>query len=341
VAGDLCGEQGWYGEETLDVEAVHAMAPGASVVFSGAASCDDFDILDALNRIVAGHLADVVSNSYGSIGEDVSQAEFRATDAVFAQAAAEGIGLTFSTGDDGDESANTQNGKPVADFEATHPMVTAVGGTSLAVTGANAYGFETGWATGLSALGPFKLGWKPTPPGDFLYGAGGGVSSVFAQPAYQAGVVPASVTTKRRAIPDVAADGDPNTGMLVGETQTFPDGAVRYGEYRLGGTSLSSPLFAGIMALADQRAGHALGFVNPRLYQLKGTAALRDVVPATPRAVVRNDYVNTVDASDGVKTTLRTLDDEAQTLHTAAGWDTITGLGTPNGSAFLSALGQR
>ena len=70
-------------------------------------------------------------------------------------------------------------------------------------------------------------------------------------------------------------DGDPQTGMLVGETQTFLDKSVRYSEYRIGGTSLSSPLFAGMMALADQVAGKAHGFANPALYKLIGTHAVR------------------------------------------------------------------
>ena len=63
-------------------------------------------------------------------------------------------------------------------------------------------------------------------------------------------------------MPDVAALGDPQTGLLVGQTQTFPDGAY-YAEYRIGGTSLSSPIFAGLMALAQQKAGREFGFANP------------------------------------------------------------------------------
>ena len=72
---------------------------------------------------------------------------------------------------------------------------------------------------------------------------------------------------RNRVEPDISMDADPTTGMLVGETQTFPDGTY-YDQYRIGGTSLSSPLFAGVMALADQAAGGPLGFVNPLLYKL-------------------------------------------------------------------------
>jgi subtilase family serine protease len=135
-------------------------------------------------------------------------------------------------------------------------------------------------------------------------------------------------------------DADPQTGMLIGETQTFPDGTAKYSEYRIGGTSLASPLYAGVEAIADQAAGRSHGFVNPSIYRLYGTSALRDVVPpATPKAVVRVNYNNSIDGSDGTTPILRSLDDEAQSIHTAAGWDTITGVGTPNGLTYLTSLG--
>jgi hypothetical protein len=112
---------------------------------------------------------------------------------------------------------------------------------------------------------------------------------------------------------------------------------VRYSEYRLGGTSLSSPLMAGVMALADQRAGGRHGFANPALYGRYGTAAYRDVVaPLAPIAVVRNDFVNSVDPSEGTTTKLRTFD-QTGTLPTTPGYDDVTGVGTPNGQQFLDA----
>ena len=94
----------------------------------------------------------------------------------------------------------------------------------------------------------------------FLYGAGGGFSSVFARPSYQNGVVHRRIAVGR-AFPDVALDADPTTGMLVGETQVFPNG-VSYDEYRIGGTSLASPLMAGMVADAAQHAQGRLGFLN-------------------------------------------------------------------------------
>ena len=338
----LCGgAAGWYGEETLDVEAVHAMAPGATIVYSGAASCFNNDMLAAVTRILDGGLAQIVSNSYGNTGEGVSAQEAQAEDDVYKQAAAQGVGMYFSSGDNGDEAARL--GHPEADFPATDPWVTAVGGTSLAVGQSKDYLFETGWGTGKSSL--VNGAWSPAPPGAFLYGAGGGTSKLFAQPAYQSGVVPSSLSSSggsaMRVVPDVAADGDPNTGMLIGETQTFSKRTEAYGEYRIGGTSLASPLFAGIMALADQAAGFHHGFANPALYAGYGTSAFRDVRPSNGKlAVVRNDYANSVDASAGIVTSLRSLDHDSS-LATAAGYDNVTGIGTPNGGSFLAGLSSR
>jgi subtilase family serine protease len=342
VDGDVCGEQGWYGEETLDVEAVHAMAPGANVLYVAGRSCDDPDLLKALNTIIEKRRADIITNSWGDIGEDVPPDVLQAYSTTFVQAALEGIGVFFSSGDDGDDSLDTEDGSPAVDFPSSHPLVTAVGGTSLAVNKNNGYGFETGWATGTSTLSDDGTAWDPPFPGDFLYGGGGGVSSLFAEPFYQRGVVPNSLARGHRASPDIAMDGDPQTGMLVGETQTFPDGSVRYSEYRIGGTSLSSPLYAGIEALADQAAGHPHGFANPAIYRLAGSGVLHDIKGRSPvPAVVRVNYNNSVDASEGTTVILRSLDDEAQSLHLTPGWDNLTGVGSPDGPGYVFALGGR
>ena len=97
--------QGWYGEETLDVEAVHAMAPGADIVYAGGGSCSDHDIDVALNNLVDGSLVNMVSNSYGDLGEDIDPGTKAEFDQIATQAASQGIGLYFSSGDAGDDSA--------------------------------------------------------------------------------------------------------------------------------------------------------------------------------------------------------------------------------------------
>ena len=332
------GPSGWYGEETLDVEAVHNMAPGANIIYSGGNNCLDPALDEALTSLLDDGRAQIISNSYGSLGEFLPAKEIAAEHAIFEQAAVQGIGLYFSSGDDGDESDNLPIVSP--DFPASDPLVTAVGGTSLAVGASDNYLFETGWGTGKSTL--TDGAWDPPFPGAFLYGSGGGTSRLFAEPDYQKGVVPTSLsgsgTSAARVVPDVAADGDPNTGMLVGETQTFPKHNTAYGEYRLGGTSLASPLFAGIMALADQAAGFHHGFANPALYAAAGGGAFRDVTPSGGNlAVVRNDFNNSVDDSAGVTTTLRSLDHDSS-LATAVGYDNVTGLGSPDGGSFMAAL---
>jgi len=353
VNGDQCGEQGWYGEETLDVEAVHAVAPGATVKYVAAQSCDNADFADALNTVVDGHLADIVTNSWGGTDESNGSPELdQVYEQIFYQAATTGIGFYFSSGDSGDGSSAGDptatppippNG-PTAQAPANSPLVTAVGGTSLAVGKNDKRDFETGWSTAKSTL--TAGAWTPAPPGNYLYGAGGGTSQVFAQPWYQKGVVPSSLSKRygsqpARVVPDVSAVGDPGTGFLVGETQTFPDGTAKYSEYRLGGTSLASPVFAGIMAIADQANHHPHGFANPALYRLYDSSALYDPKPVSPQGVVRVDYVNSTDAADGLATSLRSMDVTNGTiLRTRNGYDDITGIGTPDGSAFFRKLSK-
>ena len=332
-----CSAAGWYSEETLDIEAVHAVAPGAGIVYVGTESCAETAITAAVNTIVDDELAQVISNSYGLQG-DVSPADATAEHESYLQAAAEGISVLFSSGDSGDDIAAT--GTRQTTYSASDPFVTAVGGTSLKVAQDGSYLGETGWGTSKSTQD--NSTWTP---GTFLYGGGGGTSKFWSQPTYQQGVVPRSIAyyggaaDPGRAVPDLAADGDPNTGLLIGQTQTFPDGSPHYSEYRIGGTSLAAPLLAGLQAVANQIAGMPLGFLNPRLYQLAGTDAYHDVadVNRPDGAQVRVDYVNSHDATDGTVTTLRTLADTG-TIYTRGGYDDVTGLGTPNGVAYLTAV---
>ncbi|MBB2987302.1 S53 family peptidase [Terracoccus luteus] len=338
---DECGASGWYGEETLDVEAVHAMAPAANILYVGAQSCQNDDLAAAVNTVLDNGLAQVITNSYGSTGEPGSVAEVQAEHQSALQAAAQGVSLMFSSGDSGDEVHAT--GTRQVDYEASDPYVTAVGGTALAVTASNGYGWEQGWGTGKSVL--TNGAWSPNPPA-YVYGGGGGTSRLFTQPGYQKGVVPSSIsdyfgTGAHRAVPDVGMLGDPQTGFLVGQTQTFPNGTAKYAEYRIGGTSLASPLFAGVIALANQNRGASLGFLNPRLYRKAGTSAFRDVTHTrgVTDAVVRVDYANGVNAKDGTITSLRTIN-QTQSIWVRPGYDDVTGVGSPNGVAFLAAMAR-
>jgi hypothetical protein len=97
------------------------------------------------------------------------------------------------------------------------------------------------------------------------------------------------------------------------------------------------------VAVADQFARHALGFINPLYYQMLGTRALHDIIaPASPLAEVRTDYVNFTDAGQGTFFRLQTIDVQTSTLRSTQGYDDETGVGTPNGPAFfLEALSGR
>jgi subtilase family serine protease len=336
---DQCDAAGWYGEETLDVEAVHAMAPGAHITYVGAASCEDTVMDKALNYVVSNHVADIISNSYGNLGEQVPAAEVTAFHQIVREAAMKGIGVYFSSGDSGDEVANL--GRPEPDFPATDPWVTSVGGTSLGIGRDRLTVVETGWETTKSTL--VGTHFEPPAPGDFLYGAGGGTSRLYGQPWYQKGHVPDRLAMKNhrngakgRVSPDISTVGDPNTGMLIGITQTFTRG-VFYDQYRIGGTSLSCPLLAGLMAIADQITGPAHGFINPSLYARQGTRSLIDVKHVN-NADVRIDFINGVTKSEGFVTSVRTFDYQGLAIHTTTGYDDVTGLGTPNGMPFLEHI---
>ncbi len=370
--GQACGGQnGWWGEETLDVEAVHAMAPDANILYAGAKNCFTKPLNDMLSAIVDNHLADVITNSYGDAGGDVldSSDDRQATDDILMMAAATGITVSFSSGDDGDEYSTI--GSVAADYPASSPWATAAGGTTLAIDANGQRTSEYGWSTGISvycnadlvaAGGCDSSDLRTWGPLGYDYGSGGGTSFHYAQPWYQQGVVPDSLADANASIigpgamrvePDVSMDADPTTGMLVGETQTFPDG-VYYDQYRIGGTSLASPLLAGLVADADQASGSSLGFLNPRLYSLPSSALDDIVAPASPTDIIRPDFIDGVDRASGVEYSARAVNYEGPeeycnptsgqcstrsttALATAPGYDNMTGLGTP-GAGFIGAL---
>ncbi len=351
-----CGGSGWYQEETLDVEAVHAMAPAANVVYVGASNCTFGPLLDGLTKIVNNHLADVVSDSWTSGEKGLTAPVADAYDQVFEQGAVEGIGFDFSSGDCGYNNPATACGAAdqskalQANFPPTSPWVTAVGGTTLAISRGDHYQWETGW--GDEVVQQHRAHWKPAPPGsypaDYAFGAGGGTSMFYGQPSYQAGVVPAALsmrlpdgqlsTRPMREVPDVALDADPATGFLFGETVRLRGGRIGFQLSRIGGTSLASPLFAGIEADAAQNTGpRAVGFANPLLYTLAGSAAFHDVTstplgPGVRIAAARNEWSDSTTGTGPLQTFLYTFGMDGSgkaTLRATPGYDDVTGMGSP------------
>lgn len=367
-----CGGSGWFDEQALDVEASHSMAPGATIQFVGAQDCQDTSLLAAeLTAVTSG--ASVISNSWGdTLGDLFADAATKnAFDEVFTLAASKGVGVLFSSGDDGDNFADF--GLAVPDYPATSPLVTAVGGTSLEVGAGNSRSAEYGWSTAKQTLctsaTATNCGSATTPAGKLAWqaGGGGGTSYTYAQPDYQAGVVPNALALRNeaifgpqplRVIPDISMDADAQTGMLIGLTQTFPDG-VKYDQFKEGGTSLASPLLAGVIADADQAAGLRIGFLNPVLYQasIATPAAFNDTLaPSNPdaAAVIRVDFANTVDATNGYVVSVRAINyagpetycdgtgncaTRPVTLTTVPGFDSLTGLGSA-GPRFIQTLSK-
>ena len=335
------GAAGWSPEEHIDVESAHAMAPGATIHYYGANSCEDADLLASLQQIVDTHSADIITDSWGEVvysttGNE-SATEMAAFDQTFERAAIEGIEVNFSAGDCGAEIPTTGCGtsdtssEPQSDWPASSAWVTTVGGTSLAI---GKYGntlWNTAWGTGIfldEGTSWSSYGW--------YFGGGGGTSATVSQPWYQRGIVPKSLATTlptgvktataMRVEPDVSMDADPYTGFLVGQTQTLPDGSTGYGESAWGGTSLASPLFAGLQADAMQlQGGQPVGFANPAIYARYGSPTYSQVTSKSPGTKVFNDFPN----ATGGGTDYAVDFGDTQILEATPGYNDVTGVGTP------------
>jgi len=298
-------------EEVGDTEVVHALAPNAAireVLIPSPYVANMGKVVPAL--VAALRLAltqgDIVSFSGGTGEQCFTPAEVAQVKSVLQTARHEHVTEIFSTGDSGaattacppDTGSATVKG---IDLPASDPLTLAVGGTSLqANKNTGAYIGETAWKMPFFAGGPGA--------------GGGGFSRLFSRPAYQTGIAGIKAT---RGAPDVAADADPRTGMAI----AFSGGGHSY-VLGGGGTSVAAPLWAAVIALANQDAGRDLGFVDPALYRIGRSThyhqAFHDVTTGT----------NTVELP-------------AQTItgyQAAPGWDPVTGWGSPNAQALVPLL---
>jgi subtilase family serine protease len=346
-SGAQCGNPG-IGEEQLDIEAGHAMAPDQHQLLVGADTCAErqegvqvmFDASLAVLNGDGGHpLATIASNSWELQGETLTPAEYiDIAHSILLRAAGEGVGMYYSSGDN-----------PGVLPPSSDPYALAVGGTSMAINSSNQRVFETGWSNGVErvqATGYADMG--------IAFAAGGGTSLLWAQPSYQKSVVPPAMSTPptgnrgsaSRAVPDISALADPTTGMSVGMTGMVTDSKGVVSDFFYvrvnGGTSLAAPLVAGMVAAAEQGQPTSFGFINPLLYSLAGTSALHDILPVTSSTPTEYRGVYCADKTCvGQPAAVWTFDDqpkESTNQVTAKGYDTMTGLGTPNGQAFVSAL---
>ncbi|WP_158889002.1 S53 family peptidase [Amycolatopsis anabasis] len=332
-----CDAEGWYGEQTLDVQASHTIAPNAKIRYYAAKTCIG-GLYDAFNKAVQDNAVDVISNSWGDAdGERRLPAATRDQfNSMALQAGIQGQSVTVSTGDAGNNSGMV--GRITAGFPASSPWVTAVGGTTVGLGQDNKPKVLTGWENTGNTLSGGQ--WVPQRDADgpFAGGAGGGPSALYDAPDWQAGAVPAEVAHGKRAVPDIAALADSYTGMLVGQTDSR-------GQFTIGpsgGTSLAAPLVAGLAVDAQQaRAGTArAGLLNPALYALKGSPAIIDVTPQ--KAGVWTPSMHSLPGTSvpgGQGSYLVDFDTRPQNLQSAPGWDTVTGLGTPS-AGFVAALAK-
>jgi subtilase family serine protease len=291
-------------ETTLDVEAAHVMAPGASILLVETPTLEEEgrsgfpQIVTAEEYVIRHHLGGVISQSFGATEQTFrSAAVLRQLRGPYLLAARPAYRVTVlaATGDTGAAgltySTHSHFATPAVGWPASDPLVTAVGGTQLDLTPAGTRRRpDVAWSN-----------------------SGGGRSAVFARPAYQDGV--AGIVGQDRGIPDISMNAACASGMDT--YGTFPGGPPGWSVTC--GTSLATPLFAGIVALADQEAGHPLGLINPALYRM---AAAHD-----PGIVDVRSGDNTFASVPG--------------FPARPGYDLVTGLGTVNAAYFVPELAKQ
>ncbi|WP_431876934.1 S53 family peptidase [Amycolatopsis sacchari] len=314
------------GEFTMDVQAAHAMAPDANIAYVVGSRARLGDrLLDAIAQVVDRHLADVVSGSViTGYTPGAAPDAIAAYERLFQEAAVEGITFTFASGDSG---GGVIDGVRTVEYPPSSPWVTGVGGTTLALGRGNEYLWEIGWASYTTPLSEDGTRWVAEPPGYQSKASGGGTSTVFPQPSYQRGVVAPRFagSPPMRTVPDVSALADYEMGLLVGETEYDLQGNLAYAVSNGGGTSLSSPLFAGIAALLVQERG-PLGFANPALYARHGDGRFHEIL-GNPAGTTETVSFAVVDHGEVDLVTPGQMD--KSDLEFGPGYNTTTGLGSP------------
>ncbi|MGD0700273.1 MAG: S53 family peptidase [Trebonia sp.] len=272
---------GWGGETTLDVEYSHTIAPGANILLvetpvSETEGVTGFpQIVEAENYVLKHHLGDVISQSFSATEQTftgLGQINRYHLRAAYVRAAQEKDGPTVlaASGDSGvadvELDGDTYYTHRVTSWPDSDPLVTGVGGTEL-VAGKHSAFTSVAWNDTYNN----HLGGGTDP-----YASGGGLSVLFTRPSYQNGVK--NVVGSARGVPDVSMNGACSSPVFT--YQSFPQQDTPAGWYPSCGTSEATPEFAGIVALADQVAGHALGVINPTLYKLSEEKA-PGIVPVT------------------------------------------------------------
>lgn len=312
---------GWAEEISLDVLWAHAIAPGANIVLDLARSNEDADILSATKYAVDHNLGDIVSQSFGENESCVDSTLLKAQHQLFAAATLKHITLFASSGDDGAAQATCDGLSYVqaASSPASDPLVTAVGGTELSAARycLTALGCDP---TANPAPGTYQgeVAWNEF---DSNIGTGGGYSVLYKAPFFQR---LATRGGRQRGVPDVAYSAAVYHGAL-----TYLDiPGIPAGIYLFGGTSAGSPQWAAIAAIADQKAGRRLGFINAALYLYSlfpnlYSTLFHDVTTGNNSVVVFDSLNNPVTVTG---------------FNAGTGWDATTGLGSPKADNLVNFL---
>ncbi len=324
------GPAAWTVEQHLDVQAVRAVAPDANIVYWGANDCEASTLyLRVLDAVEASPRPDVVSLSFGGPEELDTDADRTLLNRVLVEAGARGVSVFASTGNEGDYTlAGDHAGEADVASPASSPYITAVGGASIGLGRDDSVAVSSGWEVQTR----FAQNGGIIPPG-FIYGAGGGESKFYDRPTWQREKL--AVAGTKRLLPDVASLADPNTGFTVAIPNQAGTG-VTYEAH--GGTSLATPMVASVVAIAKARTGVKVGLATPFLYDLMGDdSAIRDITPASAGTW----YRRSPKTGQLWLETLYLWDTKPQSLQSGAGWDPVTGLGIPRGSAFLDEFGAQ
>ncbi len=340
---------GWDVEIAIDVQWAHAIAPGAKILVVAAAGEDTVSFVDAISYITKNKLGYTINDSWDEDTDLIAgPLEEEAFTQVLEVAAAKGISFQFSSGDGGDGGLGTPIGAPLV--PSNSPYATAVGGTSI-LNKVNGTGYETlGWGGSFVTLNDQGV-LDPPVAQPFFGGAGGGESVYFAKPSWQK-----SLPGTGRQVPDISALADPYTGVPIVLTSQGVLGL----QVGWGGTSLASPIFTAMWAIANQHAGHSLGLAAPYIAGLK-PGELVDVLPlSSPTNVTGTIYDSsgatfysaaglfagqTYDSTgftsalynEGGDTDVAIAFGLDTSLTVTKGWDNVTGWGTPNVNTYLNA----
>ncbi|GAC1347031.1 MAG: hypothetical protein NVSMB27_11640 [Ktedonobacteraceae bacterium] len=308
---------GWAGETELDVEIMHAIAPGAGIVVmtspvdetEGTIGLPEFLKLE--QYAVAHHLGQIFSQSYvaseATLADSAGQQLVKTYTDFYKQITTQqGFTIVSGSGDNGatdwaNIAATQLSPNPTVNFPADVPWVTAVGGTALIHLSSCHPQCNEG-----SSYSYDEKAWS---------GSGGGMSTFFSEPDFQK-TMPSSIQSQlkgQRGLPDIAGDADPSTAMtdyILGRWT------------QVGGTSASTPFWAAIVAIANQVAGHSLGFINPAIYKLGVSQN------------AQKDFRDIISGSNTVKSG----NIQVAGFQAAPGWDAVTGWGSPQASQFIPDL---